>query len=199
MNLPLPKFPLPGNIISNNVTLDRISLLNNTVGNSAFFASQYAFFTKNSSIWYKFKTPTTAWSNEFLWIQNASESNTKFDTRGYPMTAYVRQNGTLAVTYFDSNINLKTVTIALSGSLPTIAMNPFDTYIFWVPPGYTNNIMYTEMVNNFLFQHNYSVTLPGNIANMQIELIENNEFMFCFEVDSGSSKKIYVATTDSAG
>ena len=106
----LPNFPVVGTILSNSVTIDRFTLVPNIVGSDEFPAGQYAFYSKNSSLWYKYKTATTSWTQELLYIESAGQSNTKFDQKGYPITAYVDINGLVKVNYYtDGTLNTKTI------------------------------------------------------------------------------------------
>jgi hypothetical protein len=195
----LPNFPVKGSILSNSVAEDRISLLTNTVGSSAFPAGQYVFYTKNNSIWYRYKTSVQKWSSEFLYISNGYSSNTKFDSNGFPITAYSLPNGSVNLQHYPGGVQTN-LTIASSGTLGTVAIDSSDTYVFFVPPNFNQNLQYTQAYNNFTVISNYSAVLPGNITAMQIQLTHTSDdkerFLFSFECDIINNKKVYVAFTN---
>lgn len=194
----LPSFPINGSVISTGVTNDRLSLVVNEVANDTFPAGQYVFYTKNSSIWYKYKTATTAWTNEFPWISNASQSNVKFDANGYPVTAYIAPNGTVNVVHYDAQGNILTNTVAITGFMPTVAINNLDVYVFFVPPNFTNFILCADTLGDFSIIHSYPVSAPGQIESMQIEFVSNDRFLFTFEIDTDTTQQIYIGFTDPA-
>jgi len=189
----LPNFPIIGSILSNAVAQDRFSLLTNPIGNKNFPAGQYVFYTKNNSLWYKFKTPSQTWSPETLYIKGGSGSNTKFDGNGYPVTGYLLANGSVNIQYYTTAGYPKTVTVAASGCLPTVVINPNDTYLFYIPVGYISNFQYVQRFTNFNVINNYPAYVPGTISAMQIQLARNGNFIFSFESDTPDSRKVYIA------
>lgn len=193
----LPRFPISGAILSNNVAADRFTLITNTVGSSAFPAGQYVFYTKNASVWYKYKTTTTPWTSELLYIGAASQPNTKFDQNGFPVTGYVDSQGLVKVNYYTGG-TLNTATVAISGSLPTVIQTPEDTYLFWVPANYSGNINWAQLCSSFSVNHPYPINIPGTISSMQIQNAAKNTLVFSFTIDNGSGRKVYVAFTDPA-
>jgi len=198
MSNQLPSWPISGSIISNSVAIDRLSLIEQKITTNSFFPpGQYIFFLKNNSIWYKYKNPTSGWTNEVLYIGNASNQNTKFDLNGYPVTTYLKPNGSIHVDYYDASGNSKTNFLSPNGNTPTIIISPLDTYIFWAPLNYNNALNYSTALSNYSYIHSYAINLPANIVNMQIEPVPTNRFMFTFELDGFGQQKVVVAFTDS--
>lgn len=188
----LPHFPIAGSVLSNNVSEDRFSLLVNPVGNVLFPAGQYVFYTKNKSLWYKYKTPTQTWSSETLFISGGFSSNTKFDLNGYPVTGYLLPDSSINLQNYVNGV-VNTTTIAASGSLPTVVINADDTFLFFIPPSYVDTFNYVQGCDSFSIIKNYKAIIPGTVTSMQIQLVDKGKFLFSFECDTINSKKVYIA------
>ena len=189
----LPKFPIIGSAISQNLTLDRISLCINSIDNSNFPAGQYLFYSKNLSIWYKYQTLTSPWSDETLYISNASSSNVKIDDNGYPVISYIDASDNIQLNYYTNAVST-TTQVASSGTLPTVVIDGSDTYVFWVPQNSNNLFLnYAQSSENYSVVHQYNVSTPGNIDMMNIQVIDIGVWLFSFEVNVGGNKEIYIA------
>lgn len=190
----IPAFPIKGQILSTNLHNDRFSLVYNAIGNEIFPKGQYLFYTKNGSLWYRYKNDITTWSNEFLFIDGGSSSNVKFDENGFPITGYVLNNH-IYIRYYINEVTTDTL-ISPDGILPTVIIDANDKYIFWVPPNFNNILFYTGASENFHGEHSYSAVLNNPITDMNIQLNSNNTYLFTFSLLVNNVNKIYLATTN---
>lgn len=192
----LPIFPLPGTTISTNVDVARLSIDVNNISNPDWALGQYVFFQKASSIWFKYKNTSTIWTNEKLYLTNVRQSDTKFDKNGYPMTAYVDNvDNKVKMVYYPDGIQT-TVVLASGGSFPTVVIDENDSYVVWVPNNFNNFLMYAQLCTNWLLASPYSLTLPGSIKMMSIQVVSDNRWLFTFECETTPENKIYIAFTN---
>ena len=194
----LSGFPIKGSILTNKIDKDRFSLIENKVGNSQFPVGQYVFFTKNGSLWYRFKTINSVWSPEYLYITGGYSSNTKFDLNGYPITAYKDSNHSINIQRYVNGLPVNTV-LSFTGNNPTVIINSTNTYIFYIPVPYVNNLYYFQSYDNFTVLRQYNIPISGTLNSMQIELINDGRFLFSFECDNGDDKQVYIGFTKYPG
>ena len=195
----LVNFPIEGSVVSNNVAQDRFSLVVNTVGNLTFPVGQYLFYSKNGSLWYKFKNLSN-WSIEHLYIVGGSQSNTKFDNNGYPITSYVDSKSNVKLHYYLNN-NVQNMTLAKNSSLPTVVVGSQDTFVFFVPNSYMGTINYVQQIDSFRLIKPYSINVPGKITSMQIQAISGGNFIFSFgstvlEPNLNNTHQIYLSISN---
>jgi hypothetical protein len=198
-NATTPKFPVNGSIISYNVAEDRISLVVNAVDiNTMFPAGQYIFYTKNGSVWYKYRTTTQTWSNEYFLTcalgAGAYQSQTQFDCAGYPVTVYSTGLGYAGIHYWKNGIET-TITTTHFGASPNSIVTSNIIVILYIPPGYMNSLKYVTSLDNFVKECSYYVGIPGALQSYSLKQIDDIHWTFSFSTLYNGQDTVYFATT----
>jgi len=198
-NATTPKFPVNGSIISYNVAEDRISLVVNAVDiNTMFPAGQYIFYTKNGSVWYKYRTITQTWSNEYFLTcalgAGAYQSQTQFDCAGYPVTVYSTGLGYAGIHYWKNGIET-TITTTHFGASPNSIVTSNIIVILYIPPGYMNSLKYVTSLDNFVKECSYYVGIPGALQSYSLKQIDDIHWTFSFSTLYNGQDTVYFATT----
>lgn len=194
-----PLFPVPGTIIAPNVSLDRFSLVVNAIENSTFIAGQYVFYTKNNSIWYRFRTATSNWSNEYLLTCGndigVKDSQTQFDANGYPVTVFVTNTNFIGIHYWVNGVETTTITSHQNRFCPNSIVTTNIIIIMYIPPGYSGNLLFTTSKDNFVKECIYSVNIPGNLQSFSLKQYSDYQWTFSFSTLTGGINEVFFATT----